>query len=351
MSPLPRLDTTFLLIFYPYTQSVQAGGTPQTSTMATESVPPAYILAYEGCVIVGSKPTQWAAHSEEFYWDILLRRSHVHSIFADDGGERPLIDVSTANLSQTPREQCEILGLSVNASDLSQDGPGKSVIVHGLVNQQQLNGLTGRVLPLTGRGSLAKPPTAPRIAVRLINMKTICCRPENISYHAVITHSFATQHSPARRAAALPATAPVAARGAQQAAAVLPFLTGPLVQLVHSCVRSANCRMFMIRMSLRGCLLPESAIRCATCTDGKQEGYVVLARKQGLSSRSLKSSVQLQCVGCLVRTAQAARVPANARSVEHFVEEQCMWPVDAYNMLTENPVMRSEGVSGSYKFY
>lgn len=269
-------------------------------------------------------------------------------MFADDGGKQPLIDVIAVNLSQTPREQCELKGLISGSSNLCHSGPGQSIIVHGLVNQQELNGCTGRVLPLSGRGSLMKPAVGPRIAVRLTTMKAISCQPQKIKYHAISNNPSAAAsntHSPGvPLATANPARHDAAA---QPSIAALPVPTGALAKRVRSVVRSSNCRMLIIRMALTGSDMPEAAITCTMCKDSRQEGYVALARTQGLSRKPQKSLVRLQCVDCLIRAAQAEGVAADVESVESFLESHCMWPCEACNILMENPRSYSVGPNGT----
>ncbi len=44
--------------------------------------------------------------------DYLLRKKPFRSCYAEDGGEQPLIDYITVNLSQTCREEAELNGLA-----------------------------------------------------------------------------------------------------------------------------------------------------------------------------------------------------------------------------------------------
>lgn len=261
---------------------------------------------------------KWPSNSEEFYWDLLLEHSMSRSPDEVDFGREALIYVMTVNLSQTPREQCEILGLSTNKGNLAHHSPGQSVIVHGLINQQQLNGCSGRVLPLTGQGSLATPPTAPRVAVRLTTMKTICCRPENIKYHAVEAAHAAprnTSVAAASRSAAQPSTSKSRSTGAG-----LVSPTGRLADLVRADVLLGDMPLLVSRASLRRGFVSESDIRCSTCGDASQDGYMALAGNQSNSRRPGRPAMQLECVDCLIRRAQAAGVPADVASVGRFVE-------------------------------
>lgn len=67
---------------------------------------------------------RWKKYSEEWYWDMLLNKVPFRSIYADEPGSRqPLIYTRSKNLSQTPREQCELL--SIVSEGLELEGPGQ----------------------------------------------------------------------------------------------------------------------------------------------------------------------------------------------------------------------------------
>lgn len=308
---------------------------------------------------------QWRAHSEEHYWDLLIEHCLFQTVYADDGGERPLIDTTSTNLSQTPREQCEIKGLIQDMADLAHDSPGRSVIIQGLVSQQQLNGCTGRVLPLTGRGALAKPPTASRIPVRLSNLKTISCRPENVTYHDVTAP---TTSAPGTPTIDTPAPAPISPRpsssltltSADDAAEPsstsnpppLPSPTGRLANLVRSGVRLQGCLRVLTRKQLLNSTLAERSIKCRTCKDGARDEYVAKARTVHLSPEPVSQSVvKLLCVDCLIRAALAAGVPVKKEDVAEFVLGRCMKPSYACNVLEGVPVTRAPDFLGDYPLF
>jgi hypothetical protein len=126
----------------------------------------------------GQPPRNWPLYSEEYYWDRLLEKPF-RSIYATDGGKQPLIDLPVRNLSQTPREQCELDGFL--KTGLEVEGPGQEVVVHGLKSAQELNGQRGRVLPKSGPGAPPAAPAAGRVAVRLVEGgKVVSCRKENL---------------------------------------------------------------------------------------------------------------------------------------------------------------------------
>ncbi len=65
----------------------------------------------------------WQKYSEEWYWDQLLGQVPFRSIYAEEVNSRqPLIGRCDKNLSQTPREECELRGVITNPVDLSQPG-------------------------------------------------------------------------------------------------------------------------------------------------------------------------------------------------------------------------------------
>lgn len=66
----------------------------------------------------------WQKYSEEWYWDMLLNKVPFRSIYEDEPGSRqPLIYGRERNLSQTPREQCELQGIV--SEGLEREGPGQ----------------------------------------------------------------------------------------------------------------------------------------------------------------------------------------------------------------------------------
>lgn len=112
----------------------------------------------------------WPTCTEEYYWHLLVSTKPFRTIYAETPGSAPasLIDARPRNLSQHPREQCELEGLSTKPSELRCEGPGQEVMLLGLVSKPELNGMRGRVLPRAGRGApAAGAPSADRVAVRL----------------------------------------------------------------------------------------------------------------------------------------------------------------------------------------
>lgn len=77
-------------------------------------------LAAEGCperhVLGGAALAQF---SEEWYWEQLVDNKPFRSVYE----EQPLISKRSKNLSQTPREKCELEGRV--REGLERDGPGQ----------------------------------------------------------------------------------------------------------------------------------------------------------------------------------------------------------------------------------
>lgn len=97
---------------------------------------------------------RWPKFSEEWYWEALVDAKPFRSVYEEQTNSRqPLISKlqSSKNLSQTPREQCELEGRVREGRE--RDGPGQEVVLHGLKSCPELNGRRGRVLPLSGPGA------------------------------------------------------------------------------------------------------------------------------------------------------------------------------------------------------
>lgn len=292
--------------------------------------------------------TRWPLESEEFYWGKLVEHCPYQSVYAEDNAPQPLIDIIPINLSQTPREQCEIMGLIEDPSQLSHNGPGQHVILHGLVNQQQLNGAIGRLLPQTGRGAPTPPPRAMRVAVRLTDLTILHVREQNITYYpdpAVHVPTPAVNiPAPPTTAAPRPASAK---RTRHNPNASLPPPTGQLAELVRADVRRGAIPMLLCRDNLIQAGRSDSAIMCVTCRDASQDGYVALHRTARYSSTPIPDEVRLSCVDCTIRAAQAAHVPLNADLVGKFVDVHCMEGGDACRILKGLPMFNS----GHGQFY
>lgn len=78
--------------------------------------------AMRGVYSVGQRWTKW---SEEWYWKRLVDKKKMFvSIYEDEPrSQRPLISKRSRNLSQTPREQCELEGHV--REGLERPGPGQ----------------------------------------------------------------------------------------------------------------------------------------------------------------------------------------------------------------------------------
>lgn len=70
----------------------------------------------------GGPERDFPEFSEEWYWQQLVASKHFCSVYADTpGAQQPLITGN--NLSQTPREQCELEGIVTEG--LQWAGPGQ----------------------------------------------------------------------------------------------------------------------------------------------------------------------------------------------------------------------------------
>lgn len=65
----------------------------------------------------------WPKFSEEWYWERLVDKKPFRSVYEEESGRQPLISKRSRNLSQTPREQCELEGLV--REGLEREGPGQ----------------------------------------------------------------------------------------------------------------------------------------------------------------------------------------------------------------------------------
>lgn len=69
---------------------------------------------------------RWPQYSEEWYWEVLVVAKPFRSVYEEGpgpGSTQPLISRRPTNLSQTPREQCELEGLVAHGRD--RQGPGQ----------------------------------------------------------------------------------------------------------------------------------------------------------------------------------------------------------------------------------
>ena len=75
--------------------------------------------ASAGTYVAGRR---WPKFSEEWYWEQLLNRKPFRSVYAKPGSAaQPLI--SLQNISQTPREECELEGYV--REGMERAGPGQ----------------------------------------------------------------------------------------------------------------------------------------------------------------------------------------------------------------------------------
>lgn len=284
----------------------------------------------------GQQAPDWSPNSEEFYWDWLVeRKPEFSSVYADEGGgAAALIDGAARNLSQTPREQCELEGLMPETRP-DFDGPGRAVLLVGLKSQPQLNGRRGRVLPLSGRGAPAGLPSMGRFAVRLEDGHELAVLP----YNLVSCHKMGDLSA----AVAAPPTGPPP-----------PPATGPLAALVRADVLQGKVPPLMSRATLIKAGMPDAIMRCTSCGDAGQQGYVALKRTALPSATRLPpSAVRLECVDCLARAAQATDVAASAAAVTRFVDGRCSESMEAI-MLLQGTAMQhwaGDSMGGSGKLY
>lgn len=77
--------------------------------------------------------------SLQWYWEQLVDKVPFRSVYEDaPGAQQPLIWGRSRNLSQTPREQCELQGLV--REGLERGGPGQVGSVWGVVASAVLAG-------------------------------------------------------------------------------------------------------------------------------------------------------------------------------------------------------------------
>ena len=175
---------------------------------------------------------------------------------------------------------------------------GSEVELRGLRNKPNLNGQRGRVLPPAAGDAPG------RVRVRLQDgLPDLCFWPENLTHVA---------------AAAPPP----------------PKASARLADLVRADVQQGEVPLRISRQSLRGAGLAEELIRCSRCSDATCTHYPALERTAPLRSAPLaQAELQLCCCECLVRAAQAARVPPEPRAVTRFVDACCMGAFQACSQL------------------
>lgn len=299
----------------------------------TSTIPLALARAQKEQSRLSSERAQWPVHSEEFYWEMLIdHRCSYTSVYEEEGKPGPLITNSTINLSQTPREQCEINCLITDESMLALDGPGQSVIIHGLVKEPGMNGFTGRVLPVSGRGAPPTPPEFPRIAVALECLLTIQCLPENVKYFSKAANPPAALGALVSSYRCMPALA--AAMQAQPSP--LPPHTYRELAVIATTVRwlfMQDDLLLLVRRFALVQLMPESEVCCSLCGNSKDDDFMAAARTKPCSTQA---KVQLLCVSCMTKEAQAAQISPTVTTVtgvKDFLSSRCMGAFDAYTIM------------------
>lgn len=273
-------------------------------------------------------------YSEEWYWELLVDQKPFRSVFEQPDSTQPLILKRTINLSQTPREQCELEGRV--REGLERGGPGQEVVLHGLKSCPELNGRHGRLLPPSGTGAPAHRAAPGRVAVRLADGgREVAVRPENLRSPHSATAAEGGAAAPA--AAGAPAGAPPPQQPQQQEpASPCTAEVARLLELEFSKWHTAPC---LKPSDLRHAGMPPAHARCCACARGGEAvgRYVALKRTAPLRAAPLPAAaLRLLCLDCYVASAVAEGLPLTEKAMEEYVDGTMMGAMEACMQLMGN---------------
>ncbi|KAG2422639.1 hypothetical protein HXX76_015877 [Chlamydomonas incerta] len=345
------------------TSTSAANSAAGTSTAAVEETLPLALQAVASglckAVLAGRPPPSYPRQTEEWYWSqasawrcrLWIRSSSTSTSSSSSSsgtsgcsstapaacGDQPpppplpqsggcLIDPPEINLSQTPREQCE---LEARVADgLHLPAPGQE-----------------------GRGAPAAAPSAGRVAVRLRGGREVAVRPENVrSPHAAAapvggpaTAGNGRAPPPASAAAGAGFTASSSSGSSGNGGSGTrqqkqrPPPNAELAELIRADLRRGATPPLLTRETVLRCGLPPHQVRCVRCGTTDAAEFMALRRTAPLSPQPCPEAVRLECLDCSAREAERQGVAPTARDVEDWVDERVMGSVAACSVLMGHP--------------